>query len=150
VSCGQEADALRPGQRGGGEVVDARRVDPEHAAEPGDRAAREPPRVLDEVQPGEDAVGLDQPARIGRRARRQRADHLGGAEAAGERAGLRDAGADDVGEIVAGADRDRQPDGQPGERRALGVSTPATSVGSAIAGSSAASTPKVPSSGIDQ
>jgi hypothetical protein len=73
-------------------------------------------------------VGLDQSAGVDDGAVGERADHLGGAEHARDRAGCDHAGAERRREVVAGADRDRDAGGQAGERGAARVQ-PAGDVG---------------------
>ena len=89
--------------------------------EPGERAAGEPAGVLDEEAPAGVAVRLDEAAPVDRRTVVQRAHDLGRAERAGELAGLDQARAERVREVVAGADRDRRAFRQTGERGALPV-----------------------------
>ena len=108
---GQERDAVGAGRDRAGQRVDLGGVaDPADVAQPLDGAARKPARVLDEPAARRVGVGLDQTAAIDQRARRERADHLGGAEHADGGARRDQPGAERRGEVVAGADRDRGPD----------------------------------------
>src|SRR5262249_49687122 len=79
----------------------------ERLAKPGKRATREPAWIFNKVLATQEGMRFDEPPRIDDGFDMQRACHFCGAKHIDEASGLDEPGADGGGEIIAGADRDR-------------------------------------------